>query len=775
MHSALASDTVGRVVLPGGVRCPGVPCLEEQPGSSRQGYCGYCSLIYTNLNQHVSSARHRARSLMERFLQDVLLHHPHRYTDTRASHADLPAPESPLVVRAELEELCVSNDDGRSLGTRDDLSSSEHTSRQLVHPKEVHVVRTAATHGERLLFGEVGLDRSSPPITEHNTRQSPKDTPHPHSPSEDTPLPHSPVTAPPSVHRKCHRKTNRRRKPSSSSSSFHAPLLCSTSIPGPSLSACSSPGHPQGETESFHFSLPSSQRTGESDDWDTPVQFALDCRELRPQVETPPVQLSQLEAWKLTCLTESQVQLDDNVYAGQLDSTLRTLQANSGRSQQLDSALITLPANSGRSQQLDSALRTLPVDSRRSRQVGYKFLPIEEVRPRPTYIPESFRGKTCAQIEQEDEEKIESLVHQFRHTAFLCYFDTESLARYGRRSLAKRRHGQNQEAEMENSVQLLPLLDHHDDDSPACTRRRKTRAFRLASRCQVVKVSHGTQTAPLVVPAVHHPAQPCPPLCLEQQPANQQPAGSPEEEEEGRLPPCYSRLLTPLQQPSTSLLLLLCSPSPTPARLAAPTSPASKRCRRRSRPLEAGLAAGGLKVRYKPLLMRWYDPATQRVLRSPPRRLPPRRNTVARQLFRSLSPDLNAHGREGGAGRRGRKMRKRRREEEDGSPGVKIQRSSSEEPPPLGRLPLGTLRTDPREQRTARGRGRRKGGKSQTPRRGKGRRVQSRGASSCPQPRRRGGQRAGKRRKVPGSEGQSEALPRSLRIRRKTGCPCCSE
>jgi len=57
--------------------------------------------------------------------------------------------------------------------------------------------------------------------------------------------------------------------------------------------------------------------------------------------------------------------------------------------------------------------------------------------------------------------------------------------RYGRRSLAKRRREQDQEAE--SAAQLFPLLDHHDDnDDPECTRKMKPREFRLASRCQVI-------------------------------------------------------------------------------------------------------------------------------------------------------------------------------------------------------------------------------------------------------------------------------------------------
>jgi hypothetical protein len=61
--------------------------------------------------------------------------------------------------------------------------------------------------------------------------------------------------------------------------------------------------------------------------------------------------------------------------------------------------------------------------------VGYRCVPVEELRPRPRYIPESFRGKTLAQVQWEDQEKVEALVQQFRGSAFLCYFQTEALAR----------------------------------------------------------------------------------------------------------------------------------------------------------------------------------------------------------------------------------------------------------------------------------------------------------------------------------------------------------
>lgn len=60
---------------------------------------------------------------------------------------------------------------------------------------------------------------------------------------------------------------------------------------------------------------------------------------------------------------------------------------------------------------------------------GFWSLPIEEVLPAPEHIPESFMGKTWAQIEKDDEERVEKLVKQFRKEKFICYFDSESLAR----------------------------------------------------------------------------------------------------------------------------------------------------------------------------------------------------------------------------------------------------------------------------------------------------------------------------------------------------------
>ncbi|XP_049628863.1 LOW QUALITY PROTEIN: DBF4-type zinc finger-containing protein 2 [Suncus etruscus] len=57
------------------------------PNKNKNGYCSYCCVHYRNMNQHIDSSHHQyltawkrqslgARSLMERFLQDVIYHHP---------------------------------------------------------------------------------------------------------------------------------------------------------------------------------------------------------------------------------------------------------------------------------------------------------------------------------------------------------------------------------------------------------------------------------------------------------------------------------------------------------------------------------------------------------------------------------------------------------------------------------------------------------------------------------------------------------------------------
>ncbi|AWO95476.1 Hypothetical protein SMAX5B_002119 [Scophthalmus maximus] len=449
-----------------------------EPQPSRQGYCGYCRVLYSDLDQHLSSLRHldsvrtsrgsgvadeSRRSnltLLERFLQDVLQHHPNRYSDPRPSHADLPSVSSPPLPRPELDELRFFDDDSPLLGNREQLPSSDDTMRS----------RSGA----------------------------------------------------------------------------------------------------------IQDSLPVSMES-QSDDWDGPVE-----ERLRSSL-TP---VHQGGGRDLSRLMDGQVELESQVYSHQLDAAL----AGGGA----------------------------------------------------RYIPESFRGKTWAQIEQEDEEKVEKLVGQFRRGRFICYFDSESLARYGRRGHITKGRVESQEAGP----------DSDDYDSAYRRRRRKGRGFRLASRCQVVKVSHSTQTVRLVVPEVRQPPQETPATSIPA--ANQDVAERTPEVQMWRcLPPSYSHIITPVQ-PRTSLVYLLCSPSGSAPSCTPSPSSAPKRCRKKRRPLDLQ----GVKVKYKRLPVRFYDTSTNRILKNPPkgflRRQGPAPSGPAppcvRQLFRSLSPDLNTDKPQGDGG-----------------------------------------------------------------------------------------------------------------------------
>lgn len=158
----------------------------------------------------------------------------------------------------------------------------------------------------------------------------------------------------------------------------------------------------------------------------------------------------------------------------------------------------------------------------------------------------------------------------------------------------------------------------------------------------MVKVSHSTQTVRSVVPAIRQPALEAPPPRI---PVANEVKAEWTPETWRFLPRSYSSIVTPVQ-PRTSLVYLLCSPA-GPATTGSPAAgSSSRRCRKKRRPLDLQ----GLKVKYRPLPVRFYDPGTNRIMKTPPKgslwrqgpihsRPPP---PCVRQLFRSLSPDLNA-------------------------------------------------------------------------------------------------------------------------------------
>ncbi|XP_036066745.1 DBF4-type zinc finger-containing protein 2 isoform X2 [Oryzias melastigma] len=533
----------------------------------------------------------------------------------------------------EVEEILFSADEGGSLGNY----SSHDASCQSANYKD---------SGRHSRSGKV-QERLSLPVTEQEATptdrhgQSRRRAP----PLEPVALP-SPSPAPPSVHRKAYRKTNRRKNSDSSSSpeSKRHPLSppslklqLSTGLGAgvspeqglppvtesrPWLSwqrkrkethkeafssdssdplqqtieeviqvccyGISSTNYQQEEPESIHLSLPSSMATY-SADWDLGVQGGVDA--------STPVQLRLMEKHNFSHLMDVQVELEDRMYSEQLDSALFNLKGGTKQDE------------------------------------GFWTLPIEEVLPAPENIPESFRGKSWVQIEKEDEEKVNKLVQQFRQGRFICYFDTESLARYGRRSQSTKKPGENVRVK---PGKVLSLLEQDSDDITHVKRRR---TFRTASRCQVVKVSHSTQTTPLIIPAVHLPAPKAPPTTtITDKSAAER---TPNTQMWRRLPPCYSNIVTPVQ-PRTSLVYLLCPPQDSTAAPVGGTMSRRNRRRRRSPNWQT--------LKYKPLPVQVYEPGTNRILKKFPKSSllykssapPVPAHPCIRQLFRSLSPDLNS-------------------------------------------------------------------------------------------------------------------------------------
>ncbi|NXR51811.1 ZDBF2 protein, partial [Hippolais icterina] len=125
---------------------PGVSTVQN-----RQGYCNCCHVHYSNLEQHIFSSQHRhfttycrnrmgTSSLMERFLQDVLQHHPHRYHDSRPTYDDMPLPvtlEAPRISCLSSEEMRKKrNNEKQEISSKAQESISEMGSSVPCLPRE---------------------------------------------------------------------------------------------------------------------------------------------------------------------------------------------------------------------------------------------------------------------------------------------------------------------------------------------------------------------------------------------------------------------------------------------------------------------------------------------------------------------------------------------------------------------------------------------------------------------------------------------------------------
>ncbi|XP_037021946.2 DBF4-type zinc finger-containing protein 2 isoform X2 [Artibeus jamaicensis] len=127
--------------------------------------------------------------------------------------------------------------------------------------------------------------------------------------------------------------------------------------------------------------------------------------------------------------------------------------------------------------------------------------PVLEALP---HVPPSFVGKTWSQIMREDDMKINALVKEFKEGRFHCYFDDDSETRkVKKKNLNEEKVITSADLNDTAFIQVLLDCDYNIDDFSVALdkpshhpteKRPYEQTWRVASRCQAVKVSHGTQT-----------------------------------------------------------------------------------------------------------------------------------------------------------------------------------------------------------------------------------------------------------------------------------------
>ncbi|NXP50470.1 ZDBF2 protein, partial [Heliornis fulica] len=174
---------------------------QEHPGpggsavQNRHGYCNCCHVHYSNLEQHVLSSQHRhfttycrsrmgTTSLMERFLQDVLHHHPHGYHDIRPTYDDMPLPVTPEAARIAClspEEMKNKRNRERQISSKDQESVGETSSSApcLSHEgtKKTSVTQTLTQKLDRGQEHVVRISQISVGVCSNEKWNTPKDTP----------------------------------------------------------------------------------------------------------------------------------------------------------------------------------------------------------------------------------------------------------------------------------------------------------------------------------------------------------------------------------------------------------------------------------------------------------------------------------------------------------------------------------------------------------------------------------------------------------------------
>nr|XP_008113142.1 PREDICTED: DBF4-type zinc finger-containing protein 2 isoform X2 [Anolis carolinensis] len=720
----------------------GLPVMQN-----RQGYCNCCHVHYSNLEQHISSSQHRhfatycrnrmgTTSLMERFLQDVLQHHPYSYDDNRPTYDDMPFTSSQPPEDEPLLSLDVKKERTASRGEEPSIDSavtaesglliSQRSQEELKKTSTVvaplHKLEGGQEHSPQKTLAIICNKKDTVPVEDdlsesNNPKASctavnllPDPVPISQSPSAPQRLPKNtqdPVVPESVSSRRCEQS---KHEICSEDGVLHPSLSAvlpstqSKTVPLSQESPVCNQGNslisgqhflkqdhlqPQDKTQISDFSLRNtsnplgtsssqafqvdSQVSGKNEiklggSAETVVKTTeealLKCDKTSPNellsrdedtnscvnilslldhnsahdsdisfdcnaaVQSGPV-LPKATVKSLELLKDVQVNLQDENYGTQLSTILK----------------------SGSVQQEVESGNDVPIQNN------------EPVLPALPHVPPSFVGKTWSQIMYEDDMKIEALVRDFREGRFRCHFDTESLAKHARRRARKKK--QEEEggiiANTANKIEAVPVkelpeftdaLSVASDFSnsfvisetqpvPETSKRPKKRTWRLASRCQVVKVSHGTQTSLHHYPVVKQKIirKDCDPPDQKESPLWSENEKTPTMKTRlcaFKLPESYTKIMTPIQ-PQTVVYVLSC--------------PEIKQCRSKTEDIpkmrrnqHSTDSKDSVRYKYKQGSLRYYDPLTNRVLKTPPQSLSgekSRNPPHIRQLFRSLNVDAN--------------------------------------------------------------------------------------------------------------------------------------
>nr|XP_025969349.1 DBF4-type zinc finger-containing protein 2 isoform X2 [Dromaius novaehollandiae] len=738
---------------------------QEHPGpgvstmQNRQGYCNCCHVHYSNLEQHVFSSQHRhfttycrnrmgTSSLMERFLQDVLQHHPHRYHDNRPTYDDIPLPVTPEAAR----NACLSPEgvEKKKNRSRQEASSKDQESigeigssaSCLSHKgtKETFVTQAFIQKLEKGQEHITGISQQSVGICSSEKWHTLGDTQianHSHegqftavSPVPQhfsvSPLIHSSSVNPKIVknvrdlvasnmipYSGCDKKRMEvcskdvllnpclnpalALVPPKSPSVSHQNPVCRNPMCSASNSLCITSGQSllthdglqtQGETLVSDFCLRDTVGINSSLDLGTSPQLAR-CKKMKMNrgdessvdetIEdvilkychgTASKELSFQEEENNPCLTFSSL-LDHTHLEGSEVSFNCDAPIQSGTDlpkaaikdiEFLKEVQINLQ-DKDYGTQLSSVLKSESMEQREAAKQDVIVHTEEPVLPALPHVPPSFVGKTWSQIMYEDDIKIEELVRDFREGRFRCYFDSESSAKCaGKRVKKKKQKDEKKNDIVEGnrtesaSVKALPEFNNalsggSDFDNPSLAsdtlcnpqilKTPRKRTWRLASRCQVVKVSHGTQTS-----LVNYPAAKRKMTRREPDPADQKAnVVWPENENTPnmktrlcalKLPESYSKIMSPVQ-PKTVVYVLSC--------------PEIKQCKgkpadipKMRRNCNSTDSKDSIRYKYKQCSFKYYDPLTNRILKTPPKSTggeKAKKPSHVRQLFRSLSFDAN--------------------------------------------------------------------------------------------------------------------------------------